>query len=51
LIGDYDGVVIIPKEHLDEVLEEVNNVVNFEKSVSDELLNTNKNLDDILNIE
>lgn len=51
LMGDYDGVVIIPKEHLDEVLEEVNNILNFEKAITDELLNTDKNLDDILNIK
>lgn len=50
LMGDCDGVVIIPKEHLDEVLEEVYNVITFEASASEELLNTDKNLDDILDI-
>lgn len=51
LMGDYDGVVIIPKEHLEDILDEVYNVLKFEKSATDELLSSDKQLDEILNIK
>ncbi|MCD7781645.1 MAG: RraA family protein [Methanosphaera sp.] len=49
LVGDRDGVVVIPKENLDEILEEVNSIKKFESDAVNQL--KDKNLDTILGIE
>ena len=51
LVGDMDGVVIIPQEKVEEVLEEVNNIKKFESSCIKELIKEDKPLDKILKIE
>lgn len=49
LIGDYDGVVIVPKEKIDEVLEEVNRIKKFEDECCQVILN-GEALDQFLDI-
>ncbi len=50
LIGDIDGVVIIPQDKIDDVLEEVNNIKKFENECIKRLLKDHENLDSILKI-
>ncbi|WP_455645234.1 RraA family protein [Methanosphaera sp.] len=51
LVGDRDGVVIIPQEKLEEVLEEVTNIKKFESECLKRVEENNENLDSILGIE
>lgn len=51
LVGDRDGVVIIPQEKINEVLEEVNNIKKFESKCIKELLDKDEQLDLILGIK
>ena len=48
LMGDRDGVVLIKKDDVDEVLEEVNNIKKFENNCIKEM--KNKGLNEILNL-
>ena len=50
LAGDCEGVVVIPKERLEEVLEEVNNIKKFETKLMKEM-SEDKNMDNILVIK
>ncbi|MBR0472853.1 MAG: RraA family protein [Methanosphaera sp.] len=47
-VCDSDGVVVIPRDKIDEVLEEVNNIKKFEQKIIKELFEDNKRLDDIV---
>lgn len=49
MIADCDGVVVIPKDNLNEVLDEVKQIKKFEKASIDRLLN-GEDLDLILNL-
>lgn len=51
LVGDQDGVVIIPQENVQEVLHEVNNIKKFETDCLKEMFDKDIPLDEILNIE
>ncbi|OED30594.1 RraA family protein [Methanosphaera sp. WGK6] len=51
LVGDRDGVVIIPQEKLEEVLEEVTNIKKFESECLKRIEENNENLDSILKIK
>ena len=50
LAGDCEGVVVIPKERLEEVLEEVNNIKQFETKLMKEM-SEDKHMDNILSIK
>lgn len=50
IVGDSEGVVVIPKECLEEVLEEVNNIKKFETELMKEM-SEDKHLDEILDIK
>lgn len=50
IVGDSEGVVVIPKECLEEVLEEVNNIKKFETELMKEM-SEDKHLDEILEIK
>ena len=50
LAGDCEGVVVIPKERLEEVLEEVNNIKKFETKLMKEM-SEDKHMDTILGIK
>ena len=47
-VCDVDGVVIVPREHLDEVIDEVNNIKNFESSCFKKITEDNQRLDDLV---
>lgn len=48
LIGDIDGVVVVPQDKLDEVLEELNRIKNFESTVVKKLVDDHQRMDDII---
>lgn len=48
IVGDVDGVVVIPQDKLDEVLVELNRLKKFETSVMGKLLNDKQRMDDII---
>ncbi|RAP51871.1 MAG: hypothetical protein BZ138_04170 [Methanosphaera sp. rholeuAM270] len=50
IICDVDGVVVVNKENLDEVLEEVNKIKEFENNCLRELFDEDKQLDTILDL-
>lgn len=50
IVGDSEGVVVIPKERLDDVLEEVNNIKKFEKEIMNQLSYEN-HMDEILGMK
>jgi len=49
LVGDCEGVVVIPKERLDDVLEEVANIKKFEEKLMKQM-DDGKRMDEILDI-
>lgn len=49
-VCDRDGVVIIPSENIEEVLDEVNNIKKFEENCLKQLFDENRQLDDILDL-
>lgn len=50
LVGDYDGVVIIPQECVEETLEELNKIKAFEKKCMKKLEKEDAQLDKIIGI-
>lgn len=50
IICDDDGVVIVSKDNLDEVLSELESIKNFEDDCIRRMMENNENLDDILGI-
>lgn len=50
VVCDADGVVVIPQENIEEVLDEVNNIKEFEDNIIEQLFKENKQLDDILGL-
>ena len=48
VVGDVDGVVVIPQEKLDEVLIELNRIKKFELSAIEKLVNEKQHMDDIV---
>ena len=50
LVGDYDGVVIIPQECIEETLEELNKIKSFEKKCMKKLEKKDAQLDKIVGI-
>lgn len=48
LIGDVDGVVVVPKEKLDEVIGELNRLKKFEEDVTKKLIEDNLQMDEII---
>ncbi|MBE6486209.1 MAG: RraA family protein [Methanosphaera stadtmanae] len=48
IVGDVDGVVVIPQDKLDEVLIELNRLKKFETSVLEKLLDDNQRMDEII---
>ncbi|MDO5826568.1 MAG: RraA family protein [Methanosphaera sp.] len=51
LVGDSEGVVVIPKERIDEILAEVANIKKFEESIMSQMSDANNHMDEILNIK
>lgn len=49
-VCDDDGVVIIPKDCLDDVFSELNSIKNFEQDCISRMLDNGEHLDDILGI-
>lgn len=47
-VCDLDGVVIIPKDNIDEVITEVNNIKNFENDCIKKMSENNQRLDKII---
>lgn len=50
LVGDSEGVVVIDREKIDEILKEVENIKKLENHIMEELSN-NKAMDEILDIK
>lgn len=48
IIGDVDGVVVVPQEKLDEVIIELNRIKKFEQSVNRKLVEENLRMDEII---
>jgi regulator of RNase E activity RraA len=48
IICDVDGVVVVPKEHLEEVIEEVNRIKLFETDCVKKIFDENKQLDEMV---
>jgi regulator of RNase E activity RraA len=48
IVGDVDGVVVIPQDKLDDVLVELNRLKKFETDVIDKLLVDKQRMDDII---
>lgn len=48
IIGDIDGVVVVPQEKLDEVIIELNRLKKFEQDVAKKLIEDNLHMDDII---
>jgi regulator of RNase E activity RraA len=48
IVGDVDGVVVIPQDKLDDVLVELNRLKKFETDVIDKLLGDKQRMDDII---
>ena len=51
LVGDMDGVVIIPQEKVEEVLHEVENIKKFETESLNEMIDKEIPLDEVLGIK
>lgn len=51
LVGDRDGVIIIPQEKIEEVIKEVNNIKKFEEDSLKELMEKDIPLDEVLGIK
>lgn len=48
IIGDVDGVVVVPQEKLDEVIIELNRLKKFERTVARKLVEDNLHMDEIV---
>ncbi len=48
IIGDVDGVVVVPKEKLDEVIIELNKLKKFEDTITKKLIEDNLQMDEII---
>lgn len=51
IVGDSEGVVVVPKERIDDVLEEVSNIKKFEKNLMAQMNNPDNRMDKILDID
>ena len=50
VIADCDGVVVIPQDKLDEVLDEVTQIKNTEEKYAKQIINKKMQFDEILGL-